>query len=309
MPDRPPVLAIVGPTCTGKTALSVRIAQKCDGEIVACDSRTIYKYMDVGTAKPTKQERANVPHFMFDVVSPDQSYTVAQYKDEATACIQLIGRRNHLPIVVGGTGLYARALLEGLEIPPVPPQPELRTSLQEYADTHGNQKLYERLVELDPITAQRLNPNDRFRIVRAIEVSTVAGKPLSQLARKNKPPFNTLWIGLTVDDRSYLLEAITKRMQEQLDAGLMDEVRSLYERFGCTRALMKAVNYREFIDHFMGKLTLKQAVDECIRHNYQLSRRQLMWFKTNNEINWFAVDRLSQEEIFDRVSELVNQKR
>jgi tRNA dimethylallyltransferase len=181
----------------------------------------------------------------------------------------------------------------------------LRQSLIDLAEAQGNTVLHERLKKLDPVTAQRLNPNDRFRVVRAIEVSMVSGKPLSELAKKEEPTFQTTWIGLTVDDRSNLKTSIAARMQAQLDQGLVSEVRSLYEKYGCTRALMKAVNYSEFIDHFMGNCTYEQAIEECIRHNYQLARRQLMWFKTNDEINWFAVDKISKEEIFDRVSAMI----
>jgi tRNA dimethylallyltransferase len=300
------VIAIVGPTCTGKTALSIHLSRAFTGEVVGCDSRTIYRYMDIGTAKPTVAERAGIPHHMFDVVDPDHGYTVAQYKQAASAAINDIHSRGGTAIVCGGTGLYAAALLQGLSIPEVAPQPQLRQAFARLADEQGNEHLHAKLKELDPVTADRLNPNDRFRVIRALEVATVAGKPMSQLAATNQPEFHTIWIGLTVQDRSFLKNAIACRMEEQLKAGLVDEVRELFDRYGCTLALMKAVNYREFIDHFSGKIKFDEAIQECVRHNYQLARRQLMWFKRNCAIHWLTIDTNSQEQIFDRAYRIVS---
>jgi len=299
------VIAIVGPTCTGKTALSINLSRQFDGEVVACDSRTIYRYMDIGTAKPTESERAGVPHHMFDLVDPDDTYTVAQYKHDATEAINDIDRRGRTAIVCGGTGLYATALLQGLSIPEVPPQPQLRDFFAKFADQQGNEQLHAKLRDVDPLTADRLNPNDRFRVIRALEVSTVAGRPMSQLASTHEPTFHTIWIGLTVEDRSVLKRSIAMRVQEQVNAGLVEEVRSLFERYGSTRALMKAVTYREFIDHFSGKIKFEEAIEECNRHNYQLARRQLMWFKRNSAIHWFTIDTISPNQIFDFACQIV----
>lgn len=295
---KPKVIAIVGPTCTGKTALSISLCRDIGGEVIGCDSRTIYKYMDIGTAKPTIEERGGIPHHMFDVVAPDEPYTVAQYAEAAAAVIANLHDRGKTPVVVGGTGLYARALLEGLSIPAVPPQIELRASLQQLADSEGNTRLHERLRELDPVTADRLNPNDRFRVIRAIEVTMTAKQPFSTLTAKTEPPYETMWIGLTVSDRDYLKRAIAQRMDAQLQQGLVDEVQTLYQKYGPVRALMKAVNYCEFIDFFEDRIAYKDAIEGCIRHNYQLARRQLMWFKTNVAINWLEIDRTSAAEIF-----------
>jgi len=262
----------------------------------------------VGTAKPSEQERGLAPHHMFDVVDPDQNYTCAQYTNDASKIIDDLHIRERVPIVCGGTGLYARALLEGLNIPPVPPQPELRESLARFAEEHGNEKLHDRLKELDPQSGNRLSVNDRFRVIRAIEVCTVLGMPFSQAAGKKEPPFNTIWIGLTVADRSYLKTAIEQRLQAQLRDGLVDEVDRLYHRYGCARALMNTVNYREFIDHRMGLFSFEQALEECKRHSYQLARRQIMWFKTNIAINWFTIDKLSGDDIFSQTCALLSSK-
>ncbi|MGH9549222.1 MAG: tRNA (adenosine(37)-N6)-dimethylallyltransferase MiaA [Terriglobales bacterium] len=302
------VIAIVGPTCTGKTALSIRLARQLDGEVIGCDSRNIYKYMDIGTAKPTTDEQCGIPHHMFDVTEPDQTYTVAQYKDAATQIAREILGRGRVPIICGGTGLYARALLEGLDIPSVPPQHELRQSLTELADREGNEALHQKLTDVDPVTAARLNANDRFRIIRALEVSLTAGKPFSELTARHDPEFDVTWIGLLFDDRELLKRKIAERMQAQLDAGLMPEIESLLARYGRTRALMKAVNYHEFSDYLEGKHTFDAAVEESVRHNYQLARRQLMWFRTNSAINWFAVDKIPAEQIYREALRLVSSK-
>lgn len=299
------VVAIVGPTCTGKTALSIHLASVLQGEVIGCDSRTIYRYMDIGTAKPSVEERAGVPHHLFDIVDPDDTFTVSQYKDAGTEAINAIHGRNHVPLVVGGTGLYARALLEGLQIPPVAPQEDLRASLNEYADKQGNTALHERLRLLDPVTAERLNANDRFRVVRAIEVSTVLGQPFSEATARVPVPFHVVWIGLT-SERDVLKKSIEKRMDVQVQIGMVEEVRRLYERYGKTRTLMNAVNYKELIDHFEGNCSLEYAIDQCILHNVQLARRQMMWFKTNNAINWFNVDFQSREEIENACEKLLS---
>jgi tRNA dimethylallyltransferase len=297
----PTVIAIVGPTCTGKTALSIKVAQEIGGEIIACDSRTIYRHMDVGTAKPTLAERCNIPHYMFDVVDPDQPYTVAEYKQQATEAINDIFARGLTPIVCGGTGFYARALLEGLVIPEVAPQEELRAELRELADRFGNDALFRKLVELDPVTSQRLNANDRMRVIRAIEVSIVCEKPFSQMVSKTDLPFKVIWIGLRPSDRGLLRAAIGRRFQEQLRLGLVAEVESVYERFGPCRTLLNSVNYTEFIAYIDGKVDLKSAEEECLTHNNQLARRQLIWFKSNDAINWFDFDRYNSAQLSQSV--------
>jgi len=264
--------------------------------------------MDIGTAKPSEVERESIPHHLFDVVEPDRQFTVAEYKQQAGEKIEELFAREIVPIVCGGTGLYARALLEGLDIPPVAPQPDLRASLTAYAEENGNQSLHDKLREIDPIAADRLNFNDRFRVIRAIEVTSVLGRPFSSISAKSEPPYETVWIGLTVEDRSLLRKDLETRMQAQLAAGLIDEVQGLVAKYGCTRAITNAVNYKEFIDHIRGSRSLKDSIDECITHSYQLARRQIMWFKTNTAINWFSVDRLSREELFARVQAVLTAK-
>ena len=303
------MVAIVGPTCTGKTALSLQLADQLEAEIVACDSRTIYRYMDIGTAKPSAAERLHTRHHLIDVVDPDESYSVAQFKEAGTDVIREIVERGHLPIVCGGTGFYARALLEGLSIPRVPPQPELRASLRKLAEREGNQVLHQQLAELDPESARRININDRFRLVRALEVSIVCGKRFSELAGRTDPPYRTIWIGLTASNRPLLYEAISRRYQGQLQAGMLAEVEQLLKRYGRCQSLMKTANYRELVQYLEGEIDRSQADELSVRHNCQLARRQLTWFRANRLITWFAVDRLSPDELSEQVTTIIAARR
>lgn len=303
-----PVIAIVGPTASGKTALSLRLSEKLPVEIVACDSRTIYRRMDIGTAKPSKEEQAKVSHHLLDVADVSETYTVARYKEDAERAIAEIHRRDKIPIVCGGTGFYARALLEGLSIPEVPPNLQLRKELNDFADKNGNEKLLERLKESDSVTALRLNANDRFRVVRALEVTLALGKPFSEAATLKPAPYPTIWIGMGVSNRQYIKDLIETRLDEQIAAGLLEEVSSLLADFGPTRALLNAVPYKEVIAYLDGNCTLDQARQDALKHNYQLARRQIMWFRANENTHWFNVDVEDREQIFSQVSELIDRK-
>jgi tRNA dimethylallyltransferase len=218
---KPWLIALVGPTASGKTALSIKLAKHLGGEIVACDSRTVYKYMDIGTAKPTKAEQADVPHHLLDVVSPDQIYTVSQYKDDGLQTLTQITSRRNMPIVCGGTGFYARALLQGLKIPEVGPQQELRDALNARAEQEGVESLREVLRKVDPVSAEKIGRNDKYRLIRAIEVSQVMQKPFSQVAQKEDVPYRIIWLGLTANNRDILKERIRARIAAQLDEGLL----------------------------------------------------------------------------------------
>ena len=294
------VVAIVGPTCTGKTALSLFLARHIPCEIICCDSRNVYRYFDIGSAKPSKAEQAAVPHHLIDVVEPDENFTAAQFAECATSAIKEISERGKLPIICGGTGFYARALLEGLKMPKVPPNDALRAQLKEQEDkTPGS--LHERLKELDPVAAEKLNPRDLFRVIRALEVCLLSGEAFSKLADSAEEPFDVLWIGLTIKDREKLKVLLKKRLKAQFEAGLLAEVEDLLKRFGPTQKVMNTVNYRDLVKYFQGEYTLEQAVEQADRHNYQLARRQLMWFKMNEKINWFYVDEEDMEKIEQEV--------
>jgi tRNA dimethylallyltransferase len=284
------VIAIVGPTCTGKTDLSIALAQKLNGEIVALDSRTIYKKMDIGTAKPSVEEQNKIKHYALDLIEPIRFYTVAEYIKIASDAINKISAQGKLPILCGGTGLYARALLEGIQIPAVEPQTELRAQLEELAKQKGNAEVHSKLAEIDPVTAARLNVNDLRRIIRALEVSIVSGKPFSQIAVQVEPPYQTTWIGLNWKNRDLHKKIISERLKKHLQAGLVEEVVGLWQHTNYQAVLSNSINYKEFIPYINTNQSLDEANAQCIKNNFQLARKQIMWFKTRPFINWILLD-------------------
>lgn len=295
------VIAIVGPTCTGKTSLSLELAKKLDGEIVACDSRTIYKRMDIGTAKPSQAEQSLIPHHAIDVLEPNRFYSVAEYKELAQHAVKDILNRGKLPIICGGTGLYARALLEGIDIPAIPPQPQLREHLNAMASEKGNLYLHEKLKALDPVSAGRLSVNDRRRIIRALEVSMVSGKAFSDLSVRGSVPFKTIWIGLYLKNRTLHKQMIIERLKQQFADGLENEVVGLFAQPEFNEVLCSAVNYKEFLPYIDGKENLEYVLEQCVLHNFQLARKQMTWFKANKEIRWYELDSISQENMLSGV--------
>ena len=298
--EKPWVIALVGPTASGKTALSIKLAQTLGGEIIACDSRTIYRYMNIGTAKPTAAEQNAVPHHMLDVIDPDQVYTVSQFQKEGTEKLAQITSRGLIPIVCGGTGFYARALLQGLKMPEVPPQEDLRLELTRQADLQGVESLREILLKLDPASAERIGKNDKFRLIRAIEVSQVLQKPFSEAAKKEEIPYRVIWLGLTAADRDILKKRIRERIAMQLTEGLIDEVRSIYKQFGATQTVMNAITYKEYVKHIRAEYSLEEAFEASVQHTNALARRQLTWFRANPEITWMEIDRSNLEQLFER---------
>src|SRR5712692_2940128 len=223
------VIAIVGPTGIGKTALAVTLAQTFPGEIVSADSRQIYRYMDIGTAKPSPAERAAISHHLIDVVDPDQTLTLAEYQALAYAAIDDIHARGKIAYLVGGTGQYVTAVLEGWQAPEVPPNEALRAELEAYAAEHGAKALFDRLRALDPDSAARMDPRNLRRTIRALEVCIQTGQPFSVQRRKTPPPFSVLEIGLTMD-RAALYSRLDTRIDQMMAAGLLDEVRALHQR-------------------------------------------------------------------------------
>lgn len=291
------VLALVGSTCTGKTALSISLAQKLAGEIIACDSRTVYRYLDIGTAKPTMEERQGVPHHLIDMVEPSETYSAAQFAKDSSVVIEKILAAEHCPIVCGGTGFYARALLEGLKIPAVQPQPELREELANLARQHGNRHLWERLYSIDKTTAEKLNENDLFRIIRALEVFNVTGQPFSQVAQKETVPYEVIWCGLRNTNRGLFLSNIKERFHQQMKQGMLEETQALFGKYGANQTIFNTVNYKQLIAFLRGECSMTEVEELAITHNYQLGRRQYMWFKTNKNITWFSRDEQTLPEI------------
>ena len=214
------VIALVGPTASGKTEISVKLAELLGGEIISADSRLVYRDFNIGTAKPTPEEKRGIPHHLIDVENPKNTYTVGRYKKEASQAIEEIRDRGKIPIVAGGTGLYAKALLEGLNIPEIDPDEKFRQEMKQLVEIKGKEALYNTLKHFDPATAEKLHPNDTFRIIRALEVQHVMGKPMSEVRSKSEPEYKVLYVGLNAGDREFLYDRINRRVLQMMEKGL-----------------------------------------------------------------------------------------
>ena len=297
------LIVIVGPTAVGKTRLALRLAQEFDGEIVSADSRQVYRGMDIGTAKPTLEERRRVPHHLIDVVAPDEAFTLAQYQELAYDAIGDVLARSRLPFLVGGTGQYVRAVVEGWGIPRVPPNEELRAELYRQAEIEGEEALHARLREVDPAAAERIDPRNVRRVVRALEVYLETGQPISELQRKKPPPYRILQIGLTME-RQEIYRRIDERVDRMIEEGLVEEVRGLVERgYGHDLPSMSGLGYQQIGMYLRGEVSLEEAIQLIKRHTRRLVRHQYNWFRLDAAaIRWFDALSDSYGEIRDRVA-------
>jgi len=284
-----PLVVLVGPTAVGKTAVSLSLARRLKAEIISADSRLVYQGMDIGTAKPTPRQRAQVPHHMIDVAPPNQTYSLAAYRRAALAAIDDIHRRGRLPILVGGTGQYVMAVVEGWQPPPKAEDRRLRRQLEAVADEQGAQALHARLAAVDPDRARAIDPRNVRRVIRALEIYQVTGQPASRQRVKKPPPYAVLQLGLTLP-RAELYRRIEERIEGMLAAGWLDEVGSLLEAGLAPNAPpMSAIGYRQLVDHLQGELSLDAARWEISRRSRQFIRRQANWFKPDDpNIRWFT---------------------
>ncbi|MDW8059459.1 MAG: tRNA (adenosine(37)-N6)-dimethylallyltransferase MiaA [Thermomicrobium sp.] len=297
-----PVIALVGPTSVGKTATAIRIAQEFDGEVVSADSRYLYRGMDIGTDKPSSEERGGVPHHLIDVLDPRDDYSLALFQNDARRAIEEIHGRGRLPIVAGGTPLYLRALLEGWRIPPAPPNPELRAQLELRAREQGPEALHRELAQVDPAAAARIPPENVRRVIRALEVFIVTGRRMTELEGKEPPDWRTLWIGLTMP-REELYRRIDERVDRQIARGLVEEVRRLLEEgVPPTAPSMTALGYRQVVAYLQGKWTLEEAIARLKYDTHRYARHQLTWLRRLPQIEWFDVTRTGwYEAVRERV--------
>ena len=302
MDERNLVLALVGPTAVGKTATSLLLARELHGEIVSADSRQVYRGMDIGTAKITPEEQGDIPHHLIDIRNPDETISLGEYKELADAAIADILARGRLPMLVGGTGQYVRAVLEGWQIPRVPPQPELRRELEELAERAGKEAVFARLQELDPASAQTIDYRNLRRVIRAIEVTLVAGRPFSELQTKQPPPWRIVQIGLT-RPREALYARADARIEDMFDAGWVEEVQRLLAR-GYTPDLPSfgSLGYREVAAYLAGEYDLEEAKARIRKATRNFIRRQYNWFRLSNpDIHWFDLEEVGSEEVLDWV--------
>lgn len=287
----PPELVIItGPTATGKTALAIELATRYDAEIVSADSRQVYRYLDIGTAKPTPAQQEAVPHHLIDVVDPDEQFDGARFRTLALVAIGDIVPRGKRVLVVGGTGLYLRALTRGFFTGP-PADPVLRARLQEQEASEGKGFLHRWLQDVDPDAANRLHPNDTIRLIRALEVFLLTGKPISHWQREHgfrERPFATLMIAL-VCDRETLHRRIAERCQQMLQDGLVDEVRRVWAMgYGPELPVMQTIGYAQVKALLHGQCSEAEALAQMATETKQLAKRQLTWFRADPDIQWFG---------------------
>ncbi|HXZ26891.1 MAG TPA: tRNA (adenosine(37)-N6)-dimethylallyltransferase MiaA [Terriglobales bacterium] len=298
--SEPLLPAIVGPTASGKTALSLALAERFGGEVVNCDSVAAYRELEIGTAKPSAEERARVPHHLFDILAPDQPLTAGDYARRARAVLAEIRARGRLPIVAGGTGLYLRALLEGL-FPGPPRSEELRARLRASAKQKGSAHLHRILQRLDPGAARAIHPNDTPKLIRAIEVCLAAKRKMTDLWRQGRDPlrgFRILRLGLD-PERNALYSRINERARRMFDAGLVEETRALLERYGDSAPPLSSLGYRQAAQLLRGEIDRKLAVWAAQQAHRNYAKRQMTWFRREPEVHWlrgFGDDPAIQEQ-------------
>lgn len=294
------ILAIVGPSASGKSSLSVKLAKKLNGEIISADSRLIYKELDIATAKPTFDEMSGVKHHLIDIKEPIEDYSVSDFLDDAKKTIEKIVSLGQIPIVAGGTGLYFRILLENYDLPRVAPNQELREELEK----KSSENLYQMLLELDSKIAEKIHSNNRVKIIRAIEVCKSLNIPMSEAQGKKEPEYEVLWIGLTSSDRQFLYDRIDLRVEQMINNGLIEEAKRLFDKYSDLAILKNTIGYQELESYFSNLSSLEEAVEKIKQNTRRYAKRQLSWFRSNKNINWFNIDEQNEEVI----SQLIEQK-
>ena len=297
-----PLIAILGPTAVGKTALSLKLAEEFHGEIVSADSRQVYRGMDIGTAKPTVDEQRRVRHHLLDVVNLDETFTLSEYQHYAYAAIADLHARGCIPFLVGGSGLYVRAVLEGLSIPRVAPDHARRKELE----CENAAALYARLQQIDPVAAEKIDPRNKRRVIRAIEVCEMTGKPISAQQKREAPNYHVLRLGLTLP-RQELYDRINARVDAMIAAGLIDEVRGLLDRYSADVPAMSGLGYRQIELYLRGSVSLDEAVRLLKRDTRRFVHHQYSWFRLDDtRICWFDLSTAKYADIRETVARFLS---
>ncbi len=296
------IIAVAGPTASGKTALAVEIAKAVGGEIVSCDSMQIYKDLSIGTAKPDADEMQGIPHHMLDFVEPKRRYSVADFVEDARACIDDILKRGKVPVIAGGTGLYMDSVLNNTSFADFDSDPNFREEMQKLAETEGNDAVHKLLQKADPEAAEKIHPNNVRRVIRALEVCKVTGKTFTQvnLESLRDAVYDALIIGID-RDREKLYERINLRVDIMLEKGLLEEVKGLWEKgIGTDTTAMQAIGYKELIEYLDGRCSYDEAIEKIKMESRRYAKRQLTWFRRNPDIVWFDAD---EEDFYEKVFE------
>ncbi len=305
------IAAIVGPTGSGKTALSIALAKRFDGEIISCDSMQIYRGLDIGTAKPDSTEMDGVPHHMIDICDPKEKFSCTDYAETAEGIISDIASRGKLPIFCGGTGLYLDSVLRGARDDGADSDPVYRKELQRFADLNGAEALHARLKDIDPISAEAIHPNNIRRVIRALEVyhsSGIRKSELDRLSREKESKYDALVIGLAYDDRDVLYDRIDKRVDIMLENGLLKEAEELYSKGLLTpdTTAGQAIGYKELIPYFDGKISLTEATDKLKADTRHYAKRQMTWFSAKDYVTWIHINDKKDGYLTKTFEEIVN---
>ncbi len=294
--NKPKVIVICGPTASGKTALSIELAKKINGEIISCDSMQIYKYMDIGTAKPTLEEQKEVKHHLIDFVEPNQRYSVAEYKKDAEKSIEEILSKGKTPIIVGGTGLYVDSLIYGIEYPEIELDEEYRKQLEKEIEEKGLESLYNKAKEIDSKAMEKISPNDKKRIMRVVEIYKATGKTKTEQeieSRTHEVKYDYRVFAIKMD-REKLYERINKRVDMMIEKGLIEEVQNILKKYDKFPTAMQGLGYKEVVEYLDGKTTKEEMIDRIKMQTRRYAKRQITWFKKNKQTIWIENNELSK---------------
>ncbi len=305
-----PVIAVVGPTASGKTALSINIAKQFSGQVVSADSMQIYEKMNIATAKPTVDEMQGIPHHLIGFQPIDKKFSVAEYVTLAKTCIEKIHSQGDVPVIAGGTGLYVDSLLQNIQFSQEDENTEIRKELTEMFDEKGAEFMLNWLREIDPKTAEKLHLKDKSRIIRALEIYKATSKTMTEqkaLSKTEPSPYNTLYIGINYRDRNVLYERINRRVDVMVENGLLDEAKDFYN-IPTDKTACQAIGYKELAPYFNGEKTLDECLESLKIETRHYAKRQLTWFRKNKNINWvYPDDYESQEDMLNSVYEIINE--
>jgi len=292
--DKKKIVVICGPTASGKTGLSLLLAEKFNGEIISADSMQVYRNLDIGTAKATSAEQAVAPHHLIDILDPDQPYNVQQFVEMAGKAIDEISSRGKLPVIVGGTGLYIESLINGIQFSDQPDNSAIKALLQQELTENGKEYMYNILKEIDPEYAETVHPNNTVRVLRAIEIYRLTGLNMTWQLKHSKPaekPYDALLLGLNFTDREKLYDNINRRVDIMMQQGVLDEAEYVYKNRNIFKTSVSAIGYKEFFPYLSGESTLEQCVEKLKQASRNYAKRQLTWFNRMKNIKWLFIDK------------------
>ncbi|WP_204557378.1 tRNA (adenosine(37)-N6)-dimethylallyltransferase MiaA [Bacillus ectoiniformans] len=297
MQERKKLIVLIGPTAVGKTALSIRLAKKFNGEIISGDSMQVYKGMDIGTAKITKDEMEGIPHHLLDIKEPDEAFSAAEFQELVRGKIEEISSRGAIPIIVGGTGLYIQSVIYDYQFSEAGGDKEFREKLEKEAEIAGNEELHQRLNALDPVSAANIHPNNVRRVIRALEVLHTTGKSVSEYQSQQKPEllYETALIGLTME-REKLYSRINRRVELMMQQGLLQEVDTLWNKGIKSGQAIQAIGYKELYSYLRGEVSLESAIEQLKQNSRRYAKRQLTWFRNKMSVEWFDLSDEAEAE-------------